>query len=199
MRWAWHVMLALLLMGILFYLYLAAGIGGQSATAKWLVPVLFYGGSLCCLVAIIASLLNYPLWVRGAFILAALIVVFKVGFLLVIEPKIQQHARQQLNQSMQQIYQQYALITLNCAENYQLHLVNRPNHPAEVVMFQSDNADDSAQRLAGWNQVAATGDCRFVENTYVLGSQRQFLNSCDNSAGQTLDDVIEHARTLACP
>lgn len=192
-------MLALLLTGILFYLFLASGIGGQSATAKWLVPVLFYGGSLCCLAAIIASLLNYSKWVQGAFLLAILIVVFKVGFLLVIEPKIQQNARQQLNQSMQQIYQQYALITLNCADNYQLHLLNRPNHPAEVVMFQSNNADDSAQCLAGWNQVAVTGDCRFVENTYVLGSQRQFLNSCHNSAGQTLDDVIEHARTLACP
>jgi len=199
MRWAWHMMLALLLMGVLFYLFLAAGLGGQSAIARWLIPVFFYGGSLSCLVAIFASLLNYPKWLRGAFMLAGLIVVLKVGFLVVIEPRIQQHERQQFNQSMQQLYQENALITLNCADNYQLHLVNINQHPAEVVLFQLDNTDKAAQRLAGWSRVAATGDCRFVENTYVLGSQREFLNSCHNASGKTVADVVQQARMLSCP
>lgn len=199
MRWAWHVMLALLLILVLFYLFIAASLGGQSAIAKLLVPGLFYGGSLCCLVATGASLLNQPKWVQGAFMLAGLIVIVNISFLMLIEPKIQQHERYKFNHAMQQIYQQYAVTIITCEENYQVTLVNREQWPAEVVLFQLGDYDRPAQRLAAWDRVAATDNCRFVENSYFLGAQREFLNRCQNIAGQTVSDVIQQARMLTCP
>ena len=69
-RVAVSLIVAILLVSMLFYGYLAGFIGSPSRYAKWLVPVFFYTGVILCLTGVIFTLVEQFVWVRWSFISA---------------------------------------------------------------------------------------------------------------------------------
>lgn len=197
-RVAVSILGALLLSSIFFYGYMAGLIGSPSRYAKWLVPLFFYTGIICCLGGVLFTLTEKISWIRRSFVAAVLIVVVFAVFLLVIEPKLQQMEKQYLSKTMQRMYQQYSLQQSDCDDNFQVHLSKIEQHPAEVVLFQKDNFTQSTQRLAGWDKSTSINDCRFIENTYSLGTQRSFLSRCRNQQQTSVADLIAQAKRQGC-
>lgn len=189
---------ALLLSGIFFYGYMAGLIGNPSVYANWLVPLFFYTGIFLCLAAVVFTLINRQSWIRRSFISAVLIGVIFAVFLLLIEPRLQQKEQQNLIKTMQNMYQQYSLQQLNCDDQFQVHLSKIEQRPAEVVLFQKGNFTQPPQRLAGWDKSTSMNDCRFIENTYSLGTQRSFLNRCSNEQRTSVAELIAQAKRLSC-
>uniref|UniRef100_I1XG47 Uncharacterized protein n=2 Tax=Methylophaga nitratireducenticrescens TaxID=754476 RepID=I1XG47_METNJ len=197
-RVAVSLLAALLLGGIFFYGYLAGLIGNPSHYAKWLVPLFFYAGILLCLTGVIFTLVEKLNWARRSFAAAIVLVVIFAGYLLLIEPKLQQREQQNQIKTMQQLYQQYSLQQLDCDDKFQAHLSKIEQRPAEVVLFQKANFSQPVQYLAGWDKSASMNNCRFIENTYALGTQRSFLSRCQNQQHTTVADLIAQAKRLGC-
>lgn len=189
---------ALLLGGILFYGYLAGLIGSPSSYAKWLVPLFFYIGIGLSVGGVLFTLINRPDWIRRSFILAVMVVVMFALFLIFIEPKLQQLEKQNLVNTLQQLYQQYSLEQLDCNDEYEVHLSKINQRPAEVVFFQQDNFTQYPQKLAGWEKSTSMNEFRFIENTYFLGTQRNFLEQCRNAQHTSVADLIVQAKRLGC-
>lgn len=197
-RVAVSLIVAILLVSMLFYGYLAGFIGSPSRYAKWLVPVFFYTGVILCLTGVIFTLVEQFVWVRWSFISAVFVVFVFALFLLFIEPKWQQMEKHDFVKNMQRLYLQYSITPLDCDDRYQVHLSKIEQRPAEVVLFQKGNFSQSIQRLAGWDKSASMNDCRFIENTYSLGTQRRFLSQCHNQQQTSVVDLIDQAKRLGC-
>lgn len=189
---------ALLLCSLLFYGYLAGLIGSPSDYAKWLVPVFFYTGLCLSCAGVLFVFLNWPAWARISFIWSALMVMMLALFLIFIEPTLQRMKTHSLIQNLQQLYQQYSLEKLNCEDGYQVHLSKIEQRPAEVVLFQPDNYEQQPQRLAGWDKASSSNSCRFVENTYLLGTQRMFFSRCQNEQQNSVTELIAQAKRMDC-
>ena len=197
-RVAVSLLAGLLLGGIFFYGYLAGLIGNPSRYANWLVPLFFYAGILLCLAGVIFTLVEKLDWTRRAFAAAIVLVVIFAGYLLLIEPKLQQREQQNRIKTMQQLYQQNSLQRLDCDDQFQVHLSKIQQRPAEVVLFQKGNFSQPVQYLAGWDKSASMNNCRFIENTYSLGTQRSFLSRCLNQQQASVADLIAQAKRLGC-
>jgi len=197
-RIALSILGALLLGSILFYGYMAGLIGSSSSYAKWLAPLLFYIGITLCFAAVIFSLTHQIVWIRRSFVAAILVVMIFATFLLLIEPKLQQMQRQNHIKMMHKLYQQYSLHHLDCDDEFQVHFSKIEQRPAEVVLFQQDNFSQPVQRLAGWDKSTTMNDCRFIENSYSLGTQRSFLSRCRNAQQTSVTGLIAQAKRLGC-
>lgn len=197
-RVAVSLLAGLLLSGIFFYGYLAGLIGSPSHYANWLVPLFFYAGILLCLAGVICTLVEKLDWTRISFAAAILLVVIFAGYLLLIEPKLQKREQQNRIKTMQQLYQQHSLQQLDCDDKFQVHLSRIQQRPAEVVLFQKGNFSQPVQYLAGWDKSASMNNCRFIENTYSLGTQRSFLSRCRNQQQASVADLIAQAKRLGC-
>lgn len=197
-RVAVSLLAGLLLGGIFFYGYFAGLIGNPSYYANWLVPLFFGAGIILCLAGVIFTLAEKLNWTRRSFAAAIVLVVIFAGYLLLIEPKLQQREQQNQIKTTQQLYQQHSLQQLDCDDKFQVHLSKIEQRPAEVVLFQIGNFSQPVQYLAGWDKSASMNNCRFIENTYALGTQRSFLSRCMNQQHTTLADLIALAKRLGC-
>lgn len=197
-RVAVSLLAGLLLGGIFFYGYLAGLIGNPSRYANWLVPLFFYAGILLCLASVIFTLVDKLDWTRRSFAAAIVLVVIFAGYLLLIEPKLQQREQQNQIKTMQQLYQQHSLQQLDCDDKFQVYLSKIQQRPAEVVLFQKGDFSQAVQYLAGWDKSASMNNCRFIENTYALGTQRSFLSRCQNQQQTSVADLIAEAKRLGC-
>lgn len=184
---------------LLFYGYLAAMIGRHSTYAQWLVPLLFYVGLALSFSGLVFTLLRRQDWMRRAFTGALIIVLLFAIFLLAIEPHLQQYETRSRINALQQLYQEYSLEQLDCGERYQVHLSKINQRPAELVLFDKENDQQHPVKLAGWERTTSMNACRFIENTYFLGTQRHFLEQCVNDRQMTVDDLLAWARSLDCP
>ena len=197
-RVAVSLLAGLLLGGIFFYGYLAGLIDNPSHYANWLVPLLFYAGIILCLAGVFFTLVDKLNWARRSFAAAIVLVVIFAGYLLLIEPKLQQREQQNQIKTTQQLYQQHSLQQLDCDDKFQVHLSKIEQRPAEVVLFQKGNFSQPVQYLARWDKSASMNNCRFIENTYVLGTQRSFLSRCRNQQHTSVANLIAQAKRLGC-
>lgn len=197
-RVAVSLLVALLMGSLLLYGYLAGIIGNSYSQIKWLLSVFFYLGISLCLAGVIFTLTQQKIWVGRAFISAAVIVMLFVIFLIFVQPTLQQRQKESLISNMQLMYQHNSLRRLNCPEGFQVHLIRVNQQPLSVVMFQQDNFLQYPQKLAGWDKTTSMNDCRFIENTYAIGTQRRFLEQCQNDQQISVTDLIAQARLSGC-